>query len=112
MEKEFTAFLIRKQCYDQVRILDKNGKETVRVNFNDGKPEPVPKEKLQFKAQRYYFYEASGLSKNEVFVSQFDLNIEEGRIEIPYKPMVRFVTPVFDSSGKKQGLLVLNYLGR
>src|SRR5262249_6209639 len=29
----------------------------------------------------------------------------------PFKPTIRFVTPVFDRTGKPQGLVVLNYLG-
>lgn len=112
VERESISFLKRRKVYDQVRILDNNGQEVVRVNFNDGKPEPVPKKKLQSKAQRYYFYESSKLGKNEVFVSPLDLNMERGRIEIPYKPVIRFMTPIFDSSGKKQGLFILNYLGQ
>ena len=34
-----------------------------------------------------------------------------GNIETPYKPVIRFVTPVVDESDEIQAFLVLNYLG-
>ena len=40
-----------------------------------------------------------------------DLNVEAGKIEQPIKPTIRFVTPIFDD-GKRQGMVVLNYLGK
>jgi hypothetical protein len=46
-----------------------------------------------------------------VLVSPFDLNVEEGKIEQPIKPTIRFATPVFDRKGHKRGMLILNYLG-
>jgi diguanylate cyclase (GGDEF)-like protein/PAS domain S-box-containing protein len=39
-----------------------------------------------------------------------DLNIEKGAIELPYKPMIRVGTPVFDRLGDKRGIVLVNYL--
>ena len=111
LAEEFLWFSKIKKIYDQVRFLDDRGMESLRVNFNDGNPRVVPNEKLQFKGERYYFKDTFQLSENEVFVSPFDLNIEQGKIERPLKPMIRFGTPVFDSNGKKRGVVLLNYLG-
>ena len=86
--------------YDQVRYLDETGMEIVRVNFNNGQPAIVEKNKLQPKGQRYYFKDAITLDKDEIYVSPFDLNIEGQSIELPHKPMVRFSAPVFDRSGR------------
>ena len=97
--------------YDQVRYLDETGMEIVRVNFNNGQPAIVEKNKLQPKGERYYFTDAITLDKDEIYVSPFDLNIEGQSIELPHKPMVRFSAPVFDRSGRKRGVVVLNYLG-
>ena len=97
--------------YDQVRYLDETGMEIVRVNFNNGHPAIVAKNDLQPKGQRYYFTDAITLKRDEIYVSPFDLNIEGQSIELPYKPMVRFSAPVFDRSGQKRGVVVLNYLG-
>ncbi len=72
----------------------------------------MPEDKLQNKANRYYFKDSVNLDKGEVYISPFDLNIEGGVIEKPLKPMIRFITPVFDSKGQRTGFLVFNYLGK
>ncbi len=112
LSSEFLAFCEAKKIYDQVRYLDESGMEIVRVNFNRDQPYIVPKEQLQSKKGRYYFEDTFRLSRGEVFVSPFDLNIEGGALELPLKPMIRFGTPVFDRNGKKRGVVVLNYLGQ
>ena len=111
LSNNFLSFSLRKGVYDQIRFLDETGMEVVRVNYNDGNPVIVPEEQLQSKAKRYYFEDTFLLAPGEVFVSPFDLNIEGGEIEKPLKPMIRFGTPVFDSSGEKRGVVLLNYFG-
>ncbi|MGA7800036.1 MAG: EAL domain-containing protein [Gammaproteobacteria bacterium] len=108
---DFVTFARNKRTYDQVRYLDANGREVVRVNWNDGRPAAVHDIRLQDKSQRYYFRDARKLSDGGVYVSALDLNVEHGRIEIPHKPMIRFATPVTDNEGRRQGVLVLNYFG-
>lgn len=100
-----------KGCYDQVRYLDESGREIIRINFNAGSPSIVPRDQLQDKSKRYFFRDSIKLERNEVFVSPLDLNIEHDQLEIPYKPMIRFGTPVFDSAGHKRGIILLNYFG-
>ncbi len=107
----FLNFSREKRLYDQIRLLDVKGREKLRVNFNDGDPAIVPALELGDKSGRYYFKKAIGLNKGEVYVSPLDLNVEQGKVEKPYKPMIRFATPVFDLSGKKKGVVVLNYFG-
>lgn len=109
--KEYVAFSEQKKVYDQIRYLDKNGMEIVRVNHNHGFPEILSTSQLQSKKKRYYFKDCFNLAKNEVFISPFDLNIERGKIEQPLKPMIRLGTPVFDSDNQKQGIVLVNYLG-
>ncbi len=111
LAREFLWFSKIKKVYDQVRLLDESGMEVLRVNFNGGAPAIVPQQDLQPKGERYYFKDTFQLSEREVFVSPFDLNIEHGQIEHPLKPMIRFGTPVFDSKGRKRGIVLLNYLG-
>lgn len=100
-----------KRVYDQVRLISTEGDELVRVNMVDGRPLVVPAEKLQSKLDRYYVAETLRLNRGQVFVTPFDLNIENGQIEQPLKPTIRFCTPVFDAAGQERGLIVLNYLG-
>ena len=100
------------KLYDQIRFLNEQGMEIIRVNYNNGNPFIVPDNKLQNKADRYYFKDSFELDKGKIFVSPFDLNIEGGQIERPLKPMLRFGTPVFDKNGNKKGVLLLNYFGK
>jgi diguanylate cyclase (GGDEF)-like protein/PAS domain S-box-containing protein len=109
LEQDYQLFSHSKKSFDQIRFIDKDGMEVIRVNFNDGSPSVVPPDKLQNKKHRYYFSEAIILDKGEVYTSPLDLNIENRQIELPLKPMIRFSTPVFDSDNNKIGIIVLNY---
>ncbi len=108
---DFLSFLLKEGRYDQIRYLDDRGMEIVRYNYNHGKPLAVPESKLQNKADRYYFRDTMALKQGGIFISPMDLNKEHGDIEQPLKPMIRFATPVFDSKGKKKGIVILNYFG-
>ena len=108
---DFLAFCSTSGRYDQIRFLDETGLERIRINFNQGRPYIVPEEKLQNKAKRYYFADTFALGPGRIFVSPFDLNIEQGKVEQPLKPMIRFGTSVVDLTGQKRGIVLLNYLG-
>lgn len=107
----FMALSNRKMMYDQIRLIDESGMEIVRVDFNNGAPAIVPREKLQNKKHRYYFEESFAIERGEVYVSPFDLNIERGEVEKPFKPMIRAGTPIVDKNGEKKGIVIVNYLG-
>ena len=110
IQREYLIMVKSKLIYDQIRFIDMSGTEQVRINFNNGKPAAVPSALLQEKQQRYYFKQAIGLQRGEVYLSLLDLNMEHGKIETPAKPMLRFATPCFDRQGNKLGIVVINYL--
>jgi len=112
LRQEYLLFSLTKQIYDQIRYIDETGRESVRIDFHDGQPMAVPEHQLQDKTERYYFEDAHGLQRGLVYVSPLDLNMENGNIEEPLKPVVRFAAAVFDESGQRRGIVVLNYLGR
>lgn len=111
LEQEYQRFCVRKAVYDQIRCLNNTAMETIRVDYRDGRPRIAPPDELQDKTGRYYVKRAALLSIGHVLVSPLDLNVEHGEIERPLKPVIRFLTPVFNEAGEKSGLLVLNYLG-
>lgn len=94
--------------YDKVRFLDEHGQEIIRVNANGG---VVPPDQMQNKADRPFFQESVGLDAGKFYISAFDLNVEHGQIEQPYKPTIRVACPVFDRNGRRCGIYVINYLG-
>lgn len=111
VKTDWLEFSIQRQLYDQIRYLDSQGEEIIRVNYENNSSILVDKSQLQNKADRYYFIETKNLERNEIFVSPLDLNIENNEIEDPYKPMIRFSTPIYDEDDNFQGIIILNYLG-
>lgn len=111
LEQLLLVFSRETHRYDQIRYIDLVGKENVRIDFNSGNPSIVAHTELQNKSKRYYFTNSIALEQNSQFVSPFDLNVENGIVEIPYKPTIRYATPVFDSQGVKRGVVILNYFG-
>jgi len=101
-------FMLSRGIYDQLRLLDLNGHEIVRVNRKGQDAVSVLKNDLQDKSDRYYFRSVRDLAVGEVFVSRLDLNVENGQIETPWKPVIRIATPLSDRFGHKSGVLVAN----
>jgi signal transduction histidine kinase/CheY-like chemotaxis protein len=108
---DLANFSRSKAVYDQLRWIDETGMERVRVDYLQGEAVIVAREKLQNKGKRYFFTDTIRLAAGQVFVSPLDLNIEQDRVEVPYKPMLRVATPVFDSQGQKRGIVILNFFG-
>lgn len=108
----FQRFAETHRMYDQIRLIDADGGEKIRINGAEQAPFIVPAEELQDKSNRYYFDETMGRESGSVYVSPLDLNLENGVIEEPHKPMLRFGTPIFDAMGKGRGILMFNFLGK
>ena len=111
LEKEFLNLAAHHQVFQQVRLLDSNGTEIVRANTNGTSSWLTPDEELQDKGDRYYFQQAFALPNGGIYISPMDLNMEQGELQRPLLPVIRYATPVFDNKGKKQGVLVLNVFG-
>ncbi|HZP21510.1 MAG TPA: ATP-binding protein [Bauldia sp.] len=111
LAQDFVAFARSHPVYDKLRFIDTTGNELVRVDRSLGVPAEVPETKLQKKAQRPYVAAALKLAPGQVYQSALDLSVEDGAVERPLKPTVRFATPVFDAGGARRGLLVVNSLG-
>ena len=73
LERNLQSLAKTRQVYDQIRWLDAKGQEKVRVDLVDGKPSLIPQEKLQNKADRYYFAESIKKRDREVYISPLHL---------------------------------------
>ncbi|MEN4052799.1 MULTISPECIES: sensor domain-containing diguanylate cyclase [Sulfurimonas] len=93
----------------QLRYIDKNGNEVIRVERNNPRQEAyiIDRKYLQNKAQRYYFKELMQLRDGEYWYSKLDLNVEHGKIEEPLKPVIRIGTPYY-YKGERKGILIIN----
>ncbi len=108
MVNAFSTLLAFNENYDKARWIDTTGRERVRVNNVDGRPQIVPADKLQNLSDSYYFKNTLRLKPGQVYLSPLDLNVENGKVEIPHKPTLRLATPLQDRNGQVQGILVLN----
>lgn len=95
----------------QVRLIDKNGQEIIRVEKNKESQEAIliAQELLQNKSQREYFKVLSASNKDTIWHSKLDLNIENEKIEIPYKPTFRVAIPLFQNE-EFNGIVIVNVL--
>ncbi|MET0122087.1 MAG: hypothetical protein ABW124_13685 [Candidatus Thiodiazotropha sp. 6PLUC9] len=107
---DWEMFVAEKQLYDQVRLLDLQGIERLRVDRTPLGASRVTTRLLQDKSHRYYFQKGLTLEAGGIYASPIDLNIERGEVELPYKPMIRLVTPLEDENGEIEALLVVNAL--
>ncbi|NDV22799.1 diguanylate cyclase [Desulfovibrio sp. JC022] len=105
----FSVFGSRCKGCVQMRYLSSDGMELVRVNIADGRPLRVSGNYLQNKSGRAYIKEASKL-KDDVYISRFDLNMEFGKVVVPYTPVIRVVKKIY-AKGMRPGFLVINFSG-
>ncbi len=93
----------------QVRFINSQGMEEIRIDWEAGRkwPEIVEQADLQNKSQRYYFIEASQAPANTFWHSRLDLNVENKKIEIPYKPVLRIASPVYMDQ-QFMGIVLIN----
>lgn len=110
LETILASFMESQIYYDQIRYLDETGQELVRVNNINGSVQVVPQQELQNKASSDYVSATLALGQDQVYVSAAGLNRENGKIEQPYKPIIRYATPVYSAQGAKRGLIIINVL--
>tara|TARA_A100000171_G_scaffold10452_1_gene8254 strand:+ start:232 stop:1914 length:1683 start_codon:yes stop_codon:yes gene_type:complete len=94
----------------QARLIDaRTGYEMVRAQrLPDGTLHQASDAELQFKGERDYFRAGLLLQPGQVMFSSLELNRELGRIEEPYRPTLRVVTPAVDTRGEVWGLIIVN----
>ena len=110
VERQWLAFSNRRTLYDQIRFIDMEGNEVIRINYDPDGSLLVDQADLQNKKDRYYFTDTMKLKKDQIYISKLDLNVENDVIENPIKPMIRISMPYFDSKGEQKGMIILNYL--
>jgi signal transduction histidine kinase len=105
---DFSTFVREKPLIAQLRLIDRDGLETVRVDRNPDTQDVEIVTDLQNKAERYYFSSSIGLPADGIYISAIDLNVEFGAVEMPWRPMIRLATPVFDRGGATVGIVIVN----
>ncbi len=108
LAQDFLAFSKHKKIYYQVRFLNADGMEVVRVDRNNGESKIIPEARLQNKKNRYYFADTAKLANGKLMISPLDLNREHGKVEKPLRPVIRYGTPVYAQNGRLRGIVLFN----
>ncbi|MEA3289740.1 MAG: HAMP domain-containing sensor histidine kinase [Campylobacterota bacterium] len=106
LSKILESYFLKDIGIFQLRILSKEGMELVRYDL-DQNNKIKKASNLQDKSNRYYYKEAKNINYNDIYFSKFDLNIEHGEIEIPYKNTTRVIKKL--KIDNQAYYLVINY---
>jgi len=114
----FLNLAIMVKDYFELRIIDGNGMERIKIvnklpeavhNWvSSHDPVIIKKEDLQDKKDRYYFKNTMVLQNDQIYFSPIDLNMENGKIEIPNTPVLRIATPLFNGKQERKGMMIFN----
>ena len=107
--EDFIRFSQASPVISQLRWLDRNGNERVRVNIRNGHAQIVSQDALQNKATYYYFQQALRTPADRVYTSPIDLNVEQGRIVTPFQPTLRATILTGEEDGLQPGVLIINF---
>jgi len=107
----FYAIAMSDNLIMQARYIDAKGKEKIRIDrLNESSlPFVVEDKKLQDKSSRNYFQIVSKMVPEKIWHSKLDLNIENGKIEVPFRPTIRIATPIYDKD-TFVGIVIINML--
>lgn len=106
----FTEFLHAKPEYLQIRYIgmaDK-GRELVRAERKNNAINITPENLLQQKFNEKYMRETIQLEANEIYLSEINLNKEYGKIEQPYRPVIRAAMPIYSVEKDIFGIVIIN----
>lgn len=108
ISSDFLAWLIARPAIAQLRYINADGIEIIRAERIGNEVTIVDASDLQDKSSRYYFQQTISLPPNALYLSPIDLNVEFGRIEVPWRPMIRVAMPVYQSDPEPLGILIMN----
>lgn len=107
LEEVWSSVAVNQKWYTQIRFLNLEGKENVRINYDFKTRTAVPARRLQDKSERGYFQYAQNLKNDQMGSWGIELERENGELILPYRPSVRIMMPVA-MERVREGYLVLN----
>jgi len=111
LAQEYQILAEYKKLYHRIQLLDQTGKESIRVDFM-GNQSPIAKQvnsptvKDNLDLKQLY-----SLAKGEVYISPLFLDFDQSKANQTPKPLITFGTPIFNSQGQKQGVLIFQHFG-
>ncbi len=97
--------MIQNVGFFQIRILDINGQEIIKLIKKNNKVDMIPQERLQNKSHRDYYRQM--ICNDNIFISKIDLNKEFRNIEFPIIPTIR-VGKIIEENKNQLGMIIIN----
>ncbi|MCW8853285.1 MAG: PAS domain S-box protein [Gammaproteobacteria bacterium] len=104
----FSAYLKTKTDYTQMRLIDNHGQELIRVDNINNEIKITPDAQLQNKSSHDYVKKSLLLGSGEIYLSEINLNREQGKVSLPHQVVLRSATPVITKNNKAAGLIIIN----
>ena len=111
LEEIFFAIASSNNAIRKARLIDRDGQELICVE-RDNKTKDVlliHEKNFQNKRDSDYFRLLSNSKKEEIYYSNIDLNMDQGKIEIPYKPTLRVAMTLMQDN-QFAGTVIVNIL--
>ena len=93
----------------QLRWIDLEGKEKIRINFSDFSAVQVSQQNLQDKSHRAYIKAIQQTLPGTLLLSKMTLNTENGKVVMPHEPTIRALLHTVPSHPMGEGFLVVNF---
>jgi hypothetical protein len=107
LEDIFLSFTLNSKSYAQLKFIDVNGNELVRVDSLTG--QAAVADDLQNQEDKLYVSATLKLPAGKLYYSDVNLNRENGAIQQPLTPIPRIAPPVYlQENDQVQGLIVVN----
>ncbi|HDM8157948.1 TPA: diguanylate cyclase [Vibrio harveyi] len=107
LQEVWGSVAVNQKWYRQIRFLNLEGQENVRINYDFKTGIAAPAQVLQDKSERAYFQFAQNLSNDQIGSWGIELERENSELVYPYSPSIRIMMPVA-MDGTREGYLVLN----
>ncbi len=113
IEELFKSYMVAIDELMQIRYIDKNGLENIRIDKSSitSTPYIIHTSKLQNKSNRYYFQETKRTNKHQIWHSRLDLNEENNKITYPLTPTFRIAMPIYTNK-KFDGIVIVNIFAK
>lgn len=100
----------------QLRMIDSDGMELIRMDRANGEPYAYPASKLQNKSDRYFYQETTLLGKHQFLFSVLNLYMENGEIQLDPAtgqaiPVLKISSPL-ETGARRIGYFVVTFLMR
>ncbi|PLA73454.1 hypothetical protein CYQ88_11095 [Hydrogenovibrio sp. SC-1] len=107
LQSFFISFSSLHEEYEQIRYIDHNGLEVVKINHVHNE-RPSASSNLQDISHKDYFMKFANLPKGSVSISKIH-NTKIDSTNDHIHPFILIAAPIFDSDGTYNGMIIINY---